>query len=85
MTTDIRWTRWGRANGPETTVILTLGGHLDGRADRVVGVFATEADARSERADELALAILSEKALSPNQRADAEHNSEVLGLPDSGE
>lgn len=57
--------------------ILTLGATTpDGR--RLVGVFSSEADARSADADSLALAIVAMSDLSPVQQMIADENSDSL-------
>jgi hypothetical protein len=73
------------ANRLETTdfkcygrVVLTAGGIVSG-CGQIFGVFADEADARSQDADKLALAIVGRADMTDAQVAIAERNTESLG------
>jgi hypothetical protein len=60
--------------------VIPTEGMVDGATgQQLYGLFATEADARSENADELAIGTVAVGALTPNQRAIARANSAEIG------
>lgn len=59
-------------------VFLTEGGYIDGKG-KIAGVFQSEEDARSEHADDKAIAILAWSDLTPDQQFVATGNSESMG------
>ncbi len=74
----MRWSDWHDGSARETIrVILTAGMWFENKG-QIAGVFACPDDAASPDADELAIAIVGFDDLSPEQQADAEHNSDAL-------
>lgn len=68
---------WTELDGQQ--VILTAGMTDGATGKRIIGIFATEADARGgEEADQRASGTTSEDRLTPQQIAEAEANSESL-------
>ena len=58
--------------------VIVTEGMLMSNGRRIYGVFASEASARSERADHLALATIGAERLTDEQREIAARNSEAL-------